>query len=154
MKKAVCFGEVLWDIFPEGKSAGGAPMNVAFRLKDLGFQVEMMSRIGQDSHGEELGEIIDQKLGIGYIQTDKKYPTGIVKIGLDQNKNAQYDIVYPSSWDFIEYEDSWKRLVEESDVFVFGSLACRGRKTRSNPLQAIEFKQIFSFRYQFACTPL
>lgn len=23
----VCFGEVLWDIFPEGTRAGGAPFN-------------------------------------------------------------------------------------------------------------------------------
>ena len=34
-KKVICFGEVLWDIFPEGEKIGGAPLNVALRLKAL-----------------------------------------------------------------------------------------------------------------------
>jgi len=33
MKKIICFGEVLWDTFEDGKKAGGAPMNVAMHLK-------------------------------------------------------------------------------------------------------------------------
>ena len=36
-KKVICFGEVLWDIFPEGEKIGGAPLNVALRLKALGI---------------------------------------------------------------------------------------------------------------------
>jgi fructokinase len=30
--QVVCFGEVLWDIFPSGAVPGGAPMNVAYHL--------------------------------------------------------------------------------------------------------------------------
>jgi len=35
-KELVCFGEVLWDIYIEGKKLGGAPFNVAAHLKKLG----------------------------------------------------------------------------------------------------------------------
>ena len=35
MSKIVCFGEVLWDVFPTHKKIGGAPLNVAIRLKSL-----------------------------------------------------------------------------------------------------------------------
>ena len=31
--KLVCFGEVLWDCFPEGRKIGGAPLNVALGHK-------------------------------------------------------------------------------------------------------------------------
>ncbi len=33
---AVCFGEVLWDVFPDHKKIGGAPLNVALRLNSFG----------------------------------------------------------------------------------------------------------------------
>jgi len=35
--KILCFGELLWDMLPQGKQAGGAPMNVAFHLNRLGL---------------------------------------------------------------------------------------------------------------------
>ena len=50
----VCFGEVLWDLFPEGKKVGGAPFNVASSLKSLGAEVRFISRVGNDALGEEL----------------------------------------------------------------------------------------------------
>ncbi|MEX0883737.1 MAG: carbohydrate kinase, partial [Cyclobacteriaceae bacterium] len=46
-KKIVCFGEMLWDIFPKEKMPGGAPMNVALHLQHLGFDVKMISRVGE-----------------------------------------------------------------------------------------------------------
>ena len=36
MSKVICFGEVLWDVFPTHKKIGGAPLNVALRLKYFG----------------------------------------------------------------------------------------------------------------------
>ena len=35
MSKIVCFGEVLWDVFPKHKKIGGAPLNVALRLQSF-----------------------------------------------------------------------------------------------------------------------
>ena len=42
-QKVVCFGEVLWDLFPEGKKLGGAPFNVASSLSSLGAEVCFIS---------------------------------------------------------------------------------------------------------------
>ena len=50
-RKIVCFGETLWDIFPNGKRIGGAPLNVALRLHSLGNKVNIISRIGNDQDG-------------------------------------------------------------------------------------------------------
>ncbi|MBP1637937.1 MAG: PfkB domain protein, partial [Bacteroidetes bacterium] len=35
-KTVVCYGEVLWDIFPTKTKPGGAPMNVAYHLRKFG----------------------------------------------------------------------------------------------------------------------
>ena len=34
--KAVSFGEILWDIFPNYKVIGGAPLNLILRMKSFG----------------------------------------------------------------------------------------------------------------------
>lgn len=138
MKKAVCFGEVLWDVFPDYKVAGGAPMNVAFRLKSLGWESQMISKIGKDNLGEELLPIIEKNIGTKYIQIDEKIATGIVAVTLDENKNASYDIVFPSAWDFIEADEEVLTLVEHADVFIFGSLVCRNDFSKNSLLELVE----------------
>ena len=55
--KAVAYGEVLWDVFDQVKKIGGAPLNVALRMKTLGCDVAMISCVGNDQDGEA---IIDQ----------------------------------------------------------------------------------------------
>lgn len=54
MKNIVCFGEVLWDVFPTHKKIGGAPLNVALRLQSLGNNVSIISSIGDDKKGKKL----------------------------------------------------------------------------------------------------
>lgn len=54
----VCFGEVLWDLFPEGSKAGGAPFNVAYNVHKMGIDVKVISRTGNDNLGEKLRQQI------------------------------------------------------------------------------------------------
>jgi len=54
MSKIVCFGEVLWDIFPTHKKIGGAPLNVALRLQTFENEVALISCLGDDKLGNEL----------------------------------------------------------------------------------------------------
>lgn len=143
MNKAVCFGEVLWDVFPDGKKAGGAPMNVAFRLQSFGYDVAMISKIGNDDLGAELLEVIESKIPTDFLQKDDNIPTGIVAVTLDENRNASYEIVFPSAWDYIECNRELEQLVAESDVFVFGSLVCRNDVSK-NTLQQLLSKSKFS----------
>ena len=59
-KKIVCFGEVLWDVLPTEKIAGGAPMNVSIRLQSLGINTKMISKIGNVELGNQLFSIIKE----------------------------------------------------------------------------------------------
>ena len=58
MRHIVCFGEVLWDIFPNHQKIGGAPLNVALRLMSFQNEVTMISSIGRDQLGEMLLDFI------------------------------------------------------------------------------------------------
>lgn len=122
----ICFGETLWDIFPSGKTAGGAPMNVALNLHKLGIDVKMISRMGDDKLGEELYTYLKSNgVDTSLIQQDKQHATGVVQVKLDNQKNATYDIIFPSAWDFIDCNPEIDNVIDKSCHLVFGSLACR-----------------------------
>jgi fructokinase len=126
--KVVCFGEMLWDCFPGEDVPGGAPMNVALNLSQLGLSVKMISKLGTDDFGQRLrsfvsGYGLDQSL----IQEDQEYPTGKVLVDQTDPENIRYEIVSPSAWDFIQIDAQTRQAVAEADAFVFGSLGIRNQ---------------------------
>ena len=46
-ERIVAVGEVVWDLFPDKRVLGGAPVNVAYQLSQLGVDVSVITRIGQ-----------------------------------------------------------------------------------------------------------
>ena len=122
----ICFGEVLFDVFPTHKKIGGAPLNVALRLASLGVDAQIISRIGNDFIGRELLEFIQaNNVSIDAIQIDENYPTGEVLVQLDDKGSASYAIKYPVAWDEIEVTPEVKSGIKKADALVFGSLVCR-----------------------------
>ena len=82
MNPIVGIGEVLWDVYPDGrKVAGGAPFNFAFHCHQLGHPAVIVSRVGNDDLGRELRDRV-RELGLSdeYIQTDREHPTGTVQV--------------------------------------------------------------------------
>jgi fructokinase len=141
---AVCFGEVLWDIFPTHKKIGGAPLNVALRMNSFGVETTMISRVGADENGEDiLAFLNNQEVTTDLIQVTKEYKTGAVNVMINEKGNASYDILYPSSWDKIVETEIMDKVVPEADVFVFGSLSSRdevSRKTLISLLDKAKYK--------------
>ena len=124
--KIICFGEILWDIFPAGKMLGGAPFNIAASIHDLGGNVQLISRVGKDSLGNEIIENIKAKgLSIKFIQSDNFHSTGRVLVALDKNGIAKYEIAQDAAWDFIEPTPTIINAVSEANAFIFGSLVSR-----------------------------
>lgn len=139
MKTFTCFGEVLWDVFPDHQIIGGAPLNVALRLKSFTKNVSIISAIGDDNLGKQLLTYLDSNdLTSKYIQTNNNYPTGQVLVTLDQNGSASYDIKNPSVWDFISTNQSNIDLVKTSDVFIYGSLVCRNSTSKNTLFTLLE----------------
>jgi fructokinase len=135
----VCFGEMLWDMLPSGKQAGGAPMNVAVQLKNLGLNPLMISRVGEDELGEELLAFLQERgLSPDLVQQGKTHLTGIVKANITDQNEVVYKIVHPVAWDYIQPEGALLTIAATSDVFVFGSLVARSVDTRQTLLHLLE----------------
>ncbi|MCD9576942.1 carbohydrate kinase family protein [Flavobacterium soyae] len=131
--KAVAYGEVLWDVFANEKKIGGAPLNVALRMKTLGCEVAMISCVGKDEDGKA---IIDQVKSLGLetnaIMQTENFATGLVNVTLNERGSASYEISYPSAWDKIVLNDSAKNLAANADVLIYGSLVCRDEVSRQS----------------------
>ncbi|MPR34204.1 carbohydrate kinase family protein [Salmonirosea aquatica] len=138
-KNIICFGEVLWDMLPTGKMPGGAPMNVAFHLKNFGLNTALISRVGSDDLGDELIEFMQKAgLDVSLVQRGTNHLTGVVKVNMDDANEVTYKIVQPVAWDYIQLEEEAVRAVERSDGFVFGSLAARNPGTRETLHRLLE----------------
>jgi fructokinase len=125
-KKVVCFGEMLWDCFPDKEIPGGAPMNVALHLNQLGLDVKMISRLGMDDYGKRYLEFIGSyNFNDSLIQSDSEHATGTVTVHNEDPENIRYTIVSPVAWDFIALNETNKAAVAIADAFIFGSLAVR-----------------------------
>ncbi len=139
MKNVICFGEVLFDCFSNGKSIGGAPLNVGLRLKQLGLETTIISRVGNDIDGEKIISFLQKnEINTDFIQVDKDYSTGIAKVALNPKGSATYDILNPSAWDNIEYENQLSSLVSKSDALVYGSLSCRNIKSKETLFELLK----------------
>lgn len=143
MSNIVCFGEVLWDVFPKHKKIGGAPLNVALRLNSFANNVTIISSVGNDTDGRELIKFIKEK-GLSHreVQINNTYKTGCVKVTLDKKGTASYDIEFPCAWDFIELQKSSEEVVKASDAFIYGSLISRN-ETSNRTLRALLKKAKF-----------
>lgn len=146
----VCFGEVLWDIFPEGSKAGGAPFNVAYHVHKMGIDVKMLSRIGNDELGRKLtGRISSWGITADYIQIDQEHPTSTVIAKIDEHNEASYEIINQVAWDYIEYLPEHQELVSGAAAFVFGSLSARNETTRNTLLQLLKVAKLKIFDVNF-----
>jgi fructokinase len=138
--KIVCFGEVLWDVFPNHKKIGGAPLNVAIRLQSLNNDVSIISKIGKDSNGEELISFIESKgVNVNGVQIDEFHKTGKVKVMLNNKGSASYDIKFPRAWDNIELTDDLIKMVKSSTALVYGSLVARNETSKETLLELLKY---------------
>ena len=138
-KKVVGLGEVLWDLFPERACLGGAPANFAYITTLMGDQGIVASRVGEDSRGiEALRRMEELGLDIDQVQTDPQHATGTVKVDVDVQGVARYEIKQPVAWDFLRWTEEWQALAEGADAVCFGSLAQRSEESRATIRRFVE----------------
>lgn len=136
-------GELLWDVFPTGKRAGGAPANFVYHASALGAQGFAISAVGEDKLGRELLQELDNNR-ISHVCAKVPYPTGTVQVTLT-NGQPSYEIVENVAWDHIPLTQEAVDIVKRSDAVCFGSLALRNEVSR---------KTIFSLLDQAPATAL
>ncbi len=127
-------GEILFDVFEKEKQLGGAPFNFAYHLKNFGFPVRYISRIGNDTHGKEILNILEHHhFNIDDIQIDAKYDTGTVIVQLSSSGNPTFHINTDVAYDYINYlPKEHSTLIDMADFIYFGTLVQRSKQGFEN----------------------
>lgn len=127
----VGLGELLWDVFREGKQLGGAPANFAYMTNLLGDTGIVASRVGNDALGSEAKQRLKNlRLQTSFLQMDANHPTGTVNVAVDPAGQPTFQIATSVAWDFFEWTPEWRSLAEQADAVCFGSLAQRCPQSR------------------------
>jgi len=148
----VGIGELLWDVFPDGKRLGGAPVNFAFYCGQLGAEAYPVSCIGAGPLGAEIRKVLAAlNVDISYVAEDAEHPTGTVRVTLDADGRPSYEICEGAAWDVLAVSGPWKcdsalgapketnrrpdakldELAEKTAAVCFGSLAQRSVISRA-----------------------
>lgn len=132
MKKqlVVGMGELLFDLFPTGKKIGGAPVNFAYHVGQLGVDSLAVSALGEDELGDEIVAILEER-GVNYIAPRVGEPTGTVRVTLDAAGVPSYEICEGVAWDNIPCSKQLTLAAKEATAFCFGSLGQRAEQSRN-----------------------
>jgi fructokinase len=138
--KVVCFGEILWDVLPDVRRPGGAPMNVAYHLQKLGVDSSVISSVGRDDAGTSLLEFL-RSIGLSEqtIQVNDEQATSAVIASMNEQHEVSYEILFPVAWDFIKWKPEYAALLANSQAFVFGSLASRNNVSADTLLKMLDY---------------
>lgn len=121
-------GEILWDVFDGHKRLGGAPFNVAFHVHQLGRTIRFVSGVGADDDGREIIEVFRRfRLPLLDIRIDPGHPTGKVLVQLNEQGDADYDILRNTAFDYFDVPASEGSASKPPDLIYFGSLIQRTR---------------------------
>jgi fructokinase len=125
-KKIAAFGELLWDILPTGKVLGGAPANFIYRINSFGDKGTLLSKVGNDRAGKE-ARLALRSLGVSdeNIQTDYEFPTGSVRVKIDNQGIPDFNIITDVAYDHIEINSEMIEAFSEADCICFGTLVQR-----------------------------
>jgi fructokinase len=120
-------GEILFDIYPDHKKLGGAPLNFIYHIKKLTDNGNIISRVGKDVLGNKVvNDLKHSGLSFEFIQHDNLHSTGKANVTIDENGNPNFKIDAESAFDFIEINDENENLINaETDCLYFGTLAQR-----------------------------
>lgn len=138
-------GELLWDMLPSGKKAGGAPINFVYHASQLGAQGYAISAVGDDELGREILAELDRHHIVHLIEK-LPYPTGTVQVELE-NGIPTYTIRERVAWDFIPPTSLALDTAEQADAICFGTLAQRGKVSRETIQSILSFAPKEAYRF-------
>ncbi len=130
-KKIVSFGEVLWDVFPDGKALGGAPLNFAYYAAKLGQDAAIISAVGDDELGAEtLEKIKESGVNADCVGVLGGFSTGVSLVKKGADGLPEYEIKENAAWDNIPCAAPAMRAAAGADAFAFGTLSRRSGVSR------------------------
>ena len=130
-RKVLAFGEVLWDLLPDGALLGGAPANCAFRLQNLGIRTSLISRVGTDESGSRALDMLTRSgLDCSFVQRDDVHPTGSAGVQLSAGGSPNFVITRDAAYDFIVPAAWCEADLPQGSLVIFGTLCQRSSLSR------------------------
>ena len=122
--KALIFGEVIWDVYPDKSVIGGAPFNFAAHMSHLGVESYLITGVGNDELGKNaVCEMKKHGVKTDFVQNNN-FDTGMCTVTLDENKVPSYYVHLNTAYDNIVVDDDVINKIKEldADVFYFNTL--------------------------------
>lgn len=141
----VGIGELLWDMLPTGKRAGGAPINFVYHATQMGAEGYAISAVGNDDFGTEImGEL--ERNHIGHCISQVNYPTGYVKVELHDGI-PDYTIIEGVAWDHIPLTMEAIDVMKRADAVCFGTLAQRSQESAETLISLLSYTPKDALRF-------
>ena len=141
--KILSFGEVLWDVYPDERFIGGAPLKFAAHLARHGEDVYMLSALGQDELGEAaLAQLKQWQIHTEHVAVLKDRITGQCLVTLDEQFVPTYHLLGDTAYDRIPCDG----VPDGFDVLYFGTMALRSGENFASLkglLAERHFKEVF-----------
>ncbi len=144
----LCFGEILWDCFPDKQAIGGALLNLSAHLAAQGEASYLLSAVGADSLGTAAREQV-RAFGVSdCFLLESSLSTGVCSILIDAQGTPHYDLRCPAAYDDIALTAPLLRQIQSTAprALCFGTLALRrapNRESLTRLTQAIDFPERF-----------
>ncbi len=137
-KTALAFGEVLWDVYPDKRCIGGAPLNFAAHFVRCGGSAGLISAVGRDALGDETLRSVSE-FGVDTTCISRvDAPTGRCVVTLDEKAVPSYRLLENTAYDRIAVPKA-----PQGDLLYFGTLALRSAHNRES-LESILANGCFS----------
>lgn len=141
----VGIGELLWDVFPDQKKAGGAPINFVYHATQMGAEGCAISAVGNDVFGTEIIQELEKNHICNYIEK-VEHPTGSVLVELN-NGSPTYTIIEGVAWDYLPLTQQAVELVKNADAICFGTLAQRSPVSHETIKTLLEYAPEKALRF-------
>jgi fructokinase len=130
-RTVVGIGEVLWDLLPDSRQLGGAPINFACHAHALGAEAWTITRVGDDALGREIiAHLRTLGLRTEALTVDAGAPTGTVSVALAHDGQPTFTIHEQVAWDRLTLTAEAHTVVARADAVCFGSLGQRSDAAR------------------------
>jgi fructokinase len=137
LEKGVSVGEA----FSFQKAAGGAPANVAVAVKRLGMDSTFIGQVGDDPFGHYLAGVLFQDgvdtRGLNY-SSEARTMLAFVSLKMDGERSFMF-YRHPSADMLMRPEDINKEVIDDSDLFHFGSITLISSPSKEATLAAADY---------------
>ena len=145
-KLIVGIGEVFFDILPDSRKLGGAPVDFLRNAIAPGVQGNLVSAIGADDLGREVITELN-KFKIKPVLSITPYPTGRVLVFNNPLNGYSAHILENAAWDYIPFNSKAESCIKKADAIYFDTIALRKPYSRGTILDLIDVADPQAYRF-------